>query len=85
MSSLFEAYGLARSQNPDGKADAPLLLNSSQKQDREVAPTDPASSNSVQSQLVALLDPVRELDWAANASRWLKTKQQRSASILHTR
>ncbi|KAL4792253.1 hypothetical protein BDV19DRAFT_392254 [Aspergillus venezuelensis] len=85
MSSLFETYGLARSQSSNGKAGAPLLLNSSQKQNLEVAPTDLASSNSVQSQLVAPLEPVRELDWAANASRGLKIKQQRSESILHAR
>ncbi|KAL4882405.1 hypothetical protein BJY04DRAFT_217319 [Aspergillus karnatakaensis] len=91
MSSLFEAYGLARSQSQSQSPEdePPCLVNTSIK-----PPTKTSSKNSDlqsvglgpnQTQIVNLLEPVRELEWSSGVAKEPKDAEQRSAALLYCR
>ncbi|KAI9376457.1 hypothetical protein BJX61DRAFT_538835 [Aspergillus egyptiacus] len=85
MSSLFEAYGLTKRLTPED--DLPPRLNPSREDAIEVAlkEVNVTSLGPIQSQVVSLLEPVRELDWISGNPKELKTTEARTAALLYRR
>ncbi|KAL5332837.1 hypothetical protein BJX70DRAFT_404181 [Aspergillus crustosus] len=78
MSSLFEAYGLTR-QSTETDTPQPESTEEHTVKEKETKGLSPA-----QSQLVSLLEPIRELDWNVDIPSRLSGRE-RSAALLYRR
>ncbi|OJJ00924.1 hypothetical protein ASPVEDRAFT_82474 [Aspergillus versicolor CBS 583.65] len=85
MASLFEFYGLTRRQCPEDNTLARRETSSKRAVEDVGKDTQIGSLGPTQSQIVSLLETVRELDWSDLNAKELRSNTQRIAAELHRR